>query len=101
MATPGRSFIDTYNNQVTEMKRNFMSYVKLMRGPIIGLGPTTQCTQKPVQLAMTKNGFPTLPMAWDVSKYNKKELEQWFTLYLGQHYSMFSYSSSNSHHLKV
>jgi hypothetical protein len=30
MATPARSFIDTYNNEITELKRHFMGYVKAL-----------------------------------------------------------------------
>ena len=31
MATPAQSFLDTYHDHITELKRNFMSYVKALR----------------------------------------------------------------------
>jgi hypothetical protein len=42
-----------------------------------------------LQLKMTNDGFPILPTPWNVSQYKKNELEEWFMLYVGQHYSVF------------
>ena len=55
--------------------------------------PTTD-----TQLLIPKDGFPILPTPWKGSQYQKKELEEWFILYVGQHYSMMT-SYSTNHYL--
>lgn len=87
MGTPARSFLDTYQNQIMELKRNFMSYVKSLRAADIG---SRSATVTQTRLQMTDDGFPILPTPWKGSQYKKKELEEWFILYVGQHYSMIT-----------
>ena len=43
-----------------------------------------------IWLEMTSDGFPILPTPWNGSQYKIKELEEWFKLYIGQHYSMIT-----------
>jgi len=49
------------------------------------------------RLPMTKDGFPILPTPWKGSQYKKKELNEWFMLYVGQHYSMITSYSTYLH----
>jgi hypothetical protein len=87
MTTPARSFLNTYHDNITELKRNFMSYVKALRA---SGKSATQCDITP-RLQMTKDGFPILPTLWKGSQYKKKELEEWFKIYVGQHYSTIAF----------
>ena len=88
MATPARSFLDTYHDQIKELKRSFMSYVKSLHASDLGSRSENQCDVTPTRLPVTNDGFPILPTPWKGSEYKKKELEEWFMLYVGQHYSM-------------
>ena len=83
MTTPARPFLDMYHNNITELKRNFMTYVKGLRAT-----SATPSDVTPSRLQLTKDRFPILPALWKGSEYKKKELEEWFKLYVGQHYSM-------------
>jgi hypothetical protein len=98
MTTPARSFLDTYHDTITELKQNFMSYVKALHASDIAARSATQCDVTPSRLHLTKDGFPILPTPWKGSQYKKKELEEWFQLYVGQHYSMRT-SYSTNHYL--
>src|SRR6202789_969315 len=95
MATPARPFLNTYNDAITELKCNFMSYVKALRAS----DPASRSATE-TRLQMTNEGFPILPTPWKGSEYKKKELEQWFMLYVGQHYSMMT-SYSTNHYLSA
>lgn len=86
MATPARSFLDTYHDHTTELKRNFMSYVKALRASDVAAMQHNTATIQ-TRLPMTQDGFPILPTTWKGSQYRKKELEEWFMVYVGQHYS--------------
>jgi hypothetical protein len=91
VATPTRSFLDAYPSVLTELKRNFMTYVKALLRPDITLTATAmQHKEKLSRLPKTDNGFPILPTPWNASPYTKKELEVMFTLYVGQHYGTSS-----------
>ena len=88
MATPAQSFLETYHSVVTELKRNFMTYVKALLTPdITSTAMATQHKEKLSRLPKTNDGFLILPTPWNASPYTKKELEVLFTLYVGQHYS--------------
>jgi hypothetical protein len=82
MATPARSFIDTYNNEITELKRHFMGYVKALRASDVASRSAAQGDSTQIRLEMTSDGFPILPTPWKGSQYKKKELEEWFKLYV-------------------
>jgi hypothetical protein len=77
-----------------------MSYVKGLRTSDLtsrsALEPNTTLTR----LTMTNDGFLIIPTLWKGSQYKKKELEEWFILYVGQHYSMLT-SYSTNHYLSV
>ena len=89
LAIPARSFLDTYPSGVTELKRNFMTYVKTLLTPdIIPMATAMQHKEKPSRLPKTNDSFPILPTTWNASPYTKKDLEVMFTLYVGQHYGM-------------
>lgn len=91
IATPARSFLDTYPSGVTELKRNFMTYVKALLTPdITSTATAMQHKEKLSRLPKTNDGFPILPTPWNASPYTKKELEVMFTLYVGQHYGTSS-----------
>ena len=101
MATPARSFLETHHDRITELKRTFMSYVKALRASDLASRSAMQPAMQPTtdtRLLMTKDGFPILPTPWKGSQYKKKELEEWFILYVGQHYSMMT-SYSTNHYL--
>src|ERR1700690_1334733 len=93
--TPARPFLDMNHSNITEIKRNFMTYVK-------GLHATsaTPSDVTPSRLQLTEDGFPILPAPWKGSEYKKKELEEWFKLYVGQHYSTLTCYSTN-HYLST
>jgi hypothetical protein len=76
MATPARSFLDTYHDQIKELKHSFMSYVKSLHASDLGSRSGNQCDVAPTRLPMTNNGFPILPAPWKGSEYKKKELEE-------------------------
>jgi len=95
MATPARLFLNTYHDAITELKWNFMSYVKAL----CALDPASRSATE-TRLQMTKEGFPILLTPWKGSQYKKKELEEWFILYVGQHYSMMT-SYSTNHYLSA
>jgi len=92
--TPARSFLDMYHNNITELKRNFMIYIKGLRAT-----SATPSDITPSRLQLTEDGFPILPVPWKGSEYKKKELEEWFKLYVGQHYSMLLTCYSTNHYL--
>src|SRR3979490_2402162 len=69
MGTPARSFLDTYQNQIMELKRNFMTYVKSLRAADIG---SRSATVTQTRLQITDDGFPILPTPWKGTRYKKK-----------------------------
>jgi len=98
MATPAWSFLDTYHDHITEVKQKFMSYAKALCALDLASRSAIQLNTTQTWLPMTKDGFPILPTPWKGSQYKKKDLEEWFMLYVGQHYSMIT-SSSTNHYL--
>jgi hypothetical protein len=100
MATPAQSFLDTYHDQIKELKHSFMIYVKSLCASDLSSKSGNQCDVAPTRLLMTNDGCPILPAPWKGSEYKKKELEEWFMLYVGQHYSMLTILSP-SHYLSA
>jgi hypothetical protein len=102
MSAPARPFVNTYKDEVHEMKRLMLAYVKALRlspnpgvpvptgtspDSVVPAGTSNQ-SAKFQSLPMTEAGFPILPVPWIPGNYTKDDLERLFTLYLGQHYSM-------------
>ncbi|KAF8805954.1 hypothetical protein BYT27DRAFT_7257783 [Phlegmacium glaucopus] len=92
MSVSARSFLGTYKTEVTQMKRLIMEYVKTLQtiaNPAIPPPPgTSNEVSRKMILPKSNEGFPVLPIPWPVEEYSKQDLEELFTLYVGQHYSM-------------
>ncbi|KAF8814119.1 hypothetical protein BYT27DRAFT_7250340 [Phlegmacium glaucopus] len=66
MSVTARSFVDTYKNEVTQMKRLLLEYIKTLRtlgNPMMPLPPGTsnEALQK-ITINMMNDGFPALPL---------------------------------------
>jgi hypothetical protein len=86
-----RPFIQTYEDDVKNMKRNLLAYMKTLRAladPNVLTFPTPAMKKaEQVSVKMTPNGSPILPDLADIQSYNKQALEDLLALYLGHHYS--------------
>src|ERR1700690_1535262 len=65
--TPARSFLDMYHNNITELKRNFMTYIKGLRATSTAPSDVT-----PSRLQLMEDGFPILPALWKGQSTRKK-----------------------------
>lgn len=116
MGLRGRKFTDKYENQVVEMKRSLLEFMKATRqrasetdphvGPGLGMDlgrgmgagmdavgeeaagaePIFANAAMDPQIKMTTEGFPILPQVVQERTLSKKECEALLRTYLGQHY---------------
>lgn len=91
MGIPARPFMADNDDELQEIKRKFITYVKALtlsgddcQGPIDSELPIKRKNALP----LTADGYPILPVPWNGSQYKKRELEELFILYVSQHYSM-------------
>jgi len=93
----GQNFTDRYEDQVEEMKRSFLEFMKSMRtrtgntvgadadmgaGAGVGVGVEDQGVK------VTSEGYPIIPK--EVTEQGSKRMaEDIFRAYLGQHYCKF------------
>ncbi|KAM6489951.1 hypothetical protein JOM56_014530 [Amanita muscaria] len=89
MSAAALSFVDTYKNEVSHMKRLLMQYVKIIQGKADPVVPTMGRTddERKISLERTGDGFPVLPNISAIEDYTKKNLEDSFKVYISQHYS--------------
>lgn len=119
MGLGGRQFTDKYENQVTEMQRSFLEFMKSTRqkvnenadgygaesesesgagvGVHAGVGADTR-----TRIKMTADGFPLLPDAVE-SVLPKKVCEALLRAYLSQHYCMLQHSflGNNTNRMQI
>jgi hypothetical protein len=94
---PGRSLVDTYSNEISQMKRCVVDYVKMLRATANPLMPVPLVTEvQHIPLKIANDGFPYLESSFHQTKYKKKELEQGFYLYVGQHYKLANNNCTRS-----
>jgi hypothetical protein len=102
MGLRGRQFTDKYENQVVEMKRSFLEFMKATRdrvsetetqagtgadpGEIVEAGPEPVNVSAATQVKMTADGFPILPKVVEERNLSKRECENLLRAYLNQHY---------------
>jgi hypothetical protein len=110
MGTRSRSFAKTHVEEVAQMKRLLMIYVKRLQTTLQGIdseqltsalpGPPAPAVQPALALfsktalPQTSNGFPILPTTWP-EKVRKDDLEAMFSSYMSQHYSQPNISSNS------
>lgn len=101
MGLRGRQFIEKYENQVVEMKRSFLDFMKATRdragdteagaGADAGV-PGRDADSEPViadsatEIKITADGFPIIPSVVEHRNLSKKECENLLRAYLKQHY---------------
>jgi hypothetical protein len=93
MAVPANTFLDSYKDEVKQMKRHLLDYVKMLQTilhPEVPqfTGTTDTAQKKKTTLNITADGFPILPTPWRPEDYTKQESEDLMQNYLGQQYSM-------------
>jgi hypothetical protein len=102
MRLRGRQFTDKYENQVIEMKRSFLEFMKAARDRAsetethVGTGADADvildAEPEPVnvpaatQVKMTADGFPIIPKVVEEKKLSKRDCEYLLRAYLNQHY---------------
>ncbi|KAM6500775.1 hypothetical protein JOM56_003789 [Amanita muscaria] len=82
MSVAAQPFLEVYKDNVTNMKRQLMEYMRTLRPP------ANPILREAVIFNISEDGFPILPVSWDGLKHNKDKLEQYFKLYLSQHYKL-------------
>ena len=92
----GQNFTDRYEDQVEEMKRSFLEFMKSMRMRITG---DVTCASADadagvggdaddLSVKVTSEGYPIIPKQV-TEKGNKKKAGDILRAYLGQHYCKF------------
>jgi len=119
MGLTGRQFTDKYEDQVIEMKRSFLEFMKSTRQRVndnsdanVGAGaairagqdtevdaggvdqPGQQGTNANMSVKMTAGGYPVLPKSLEENVLSKKDCETLLRAYLTQHYCKFTNSQS-------
>ncbi|KAM6490263.1 hypothetical protein JOM56_014240 [Amanita muscaria] len=82
MSVAAQPFLEVYKDNVTNMKRQLMEYMRTL------WPPANPILREAVIFNISEDGFPILPVSWDGLKHNKDKLEQYFKLYLSQHYKL-------------
>ena len=91
MGLSGRTFVDRNENQVTEMKRSLLEFMKAARAKLnrrdenIHSDPGSGLDDDEPQVKMTAAGFPMLPSIMDRT-LSKMIYERLLRCYLSQHY---------------
>jgi hypothetical protein len=92
MGLQGRQFTEQYEDQVTEMKRIFLDFMKSKRvkaqagaGTGADMEPEADVVDQR-KIGMTEDGFPILPKDFLERDISKKECEAVLRDYLSQHY---------------
>lgn len=90
MRIPGKSFVASYTNEVQQMKRLALEYVKYLKR-ILTSATTVGIDGQPtvasgVKMALTDDGFPIIPLPWDGTLHRKEELEELMSEYIAAHY---------------
>lgn len=100
MNMQGRRFTEKYENQVTEMKRAFLDFMKSKRIQIeemanpendSGSGPGRVKENPSLTITLTASGYPILPEAVN-NNLSKAECETLLRGFLSQHYCQFIWS---------
>ena len=91
MTVPLASFLDTYPNIVKDMKLTLLTYIKSLwtkKGhPDIPFGIGQYQSQPKIILEKTPNGYPIIPIPLQSPRFNKRDWEDLFTMYMSSHYS--------------
>jgi len=94
MCVSSASFLETYSEEVHNMKLSILKYVKALQtkqshpdlffstGNDNGLGRAGP----KIILEISPDGYPILPILLPSQSWNKQDWEQLFTMYMGQHY---------------
>lgn len=91
MGVTSSTFLDTYPDEIQQMKLLMLKYVQTLRtwleqGEVpFGIGNNKHLPK--TVLKMTDNGYPILPIPIPSSLWVKRDWEDLYTLYMGQHYS--------------
>ena len=94
MGIPGRSFGERNKNQVTEMKRSLLEFMKAARANSnrlsenVNSDPGSASDSDDLQVKMTAEGFPILPDLKEKT-LSKMVSERLLQAYLSQHYCKF------------
>jgi hypothetical protein len=102
MQTRGRPFTQKYENQVTEMKRLFLDFMKSLRvraeetldprvGTDPGPGPGDSGTQNDDEIKVTPAGYPIIPDCIN-ENLSKARCEKLLRAFLVHHYCELGYS---------
>jgi hypothetical protein len=103
MNMQGRRFTEKYGNQVTEMKRAFLDFMKSKRVQIeetpnteidlgSGSGPAPIKENPGNTITLTPSGYPILPETVN-NNLSKAECENLLRGFMSQHYCQFDWSS--------
>jgi hypothetical protein len=93
MGVPSVSFCKTHKNDVHNMKVNLLNYAKALRSqqshPDLPFGIGDNQGKPKLVLPTTTTGYPILPLPLPSDKWNKKDWEDLFSMYIGRHYRKF------------
>jgi hypothetical protein len=93
MGVPAASFLESYPDDVKNMKLSILNYVKALRTKKgqsdvpFGIGNDEE--QPKVVLDTTTDGYPILPRPLPSEKWSKRQWEHLFKTYVGRHYRKF------------
>ncbi len=91
LGAPAEPFEEQHQNQVTEMKRLVLLYVKGLQD-MLNPGSHVDLTESaPTTKFEMESGFPKLPPSLNYSGWSKKQLEVLMRSYLSHHYSRSVY----------
>lgn len=82
-------FEQLFTNQVMEMKRLVLQYIKKLQVRESAHGPAADSNDKQT-LGTNTEGFPVLPAAFKLEECTKKVLEELYRQYLSQHYCEYN-----------
>jgi hypothetical protein len=97
LGVQARPFESQCQNQVTEMKRLIIGYVKTLQGMLnptvdgLGSGPSTE-----MPTLETEGELPKVPAAFQPESQSKNVLATVFKNYLSEHYCMFFFIHSET-----
>lgn len=90
MGIPLALFLDTYPDDVKNMKLSIMNYMKAVRTrqthPKLPFSISKNTGHPKIDLQITPAGYPILPVPLPSGNWGKRDWENLFTMYMGKHY---------------
>lgn len=95
----GRNFSEQHEALVIEMTRKFLDYAKAARLEAADpdIADRRQAESEPIEIRMTKNGFPIIPKLVMEKDLKKSEWETLLRAFLTQHYCESFHGMKNTY----